>query len=332
MKKSILTVLLLLFLTFMTSSCSSPLHDSGSGSGFMFSSPPSASTPSTSTPELSVTMTDSSLATDYAYEQDYMVTESSSNNSGGYGSGGNVLPQGAAGRMVVTSAQFRIQTDDFNGTMRRLEQKIAVSGSYMQQSDSRASTEYRAAYASMTIRVPATLYGDFKNFLTDLAELDSLVEQGEDVTVQYYDTEARLKVLQAQETRIKTFIAESKDLDEIFKIERELTRISTEIEQLTTVKNRLDNLTAYATVYVEINEITELKTIEPTNFNERIENAFHGSVSGVITFVQLVILFLIYVWPLLVIAGLVLLIVRFFNKRNKKRNQTMAQAEDKKKE
>jgi hypothetical protein len=222
-------------------------------------------------------------------------------------------------RKVVYSADFRISTEDFASTMRRLEQKIAVNGGYLQQSENRAATEYRVAYASMTIRIPAALYGDFKTFLTDLAQLDSASEHGEDVTAQYFDTEARLKVLQAQEERIKTFIANSKDLEEIFKIERELTRISTEIEQLTTVKNRLDNLTAYATVYVEIHEIVDDAFVEPEpSFSERVAKAFSGSVGGAIVVVQLLLLFLVWIWPLLVIVGIVLLLVRKFGKRSVK--------------
>ena len=250
----------------------------------------------------------------YEYDGPSEPAFTDAESGGGYGGAGS-LPAGAEARKVVTSAEFRISTDDFGGAMRRLEQKIAISGGYIQQSENRAATAGRAAYASMTIRVPAALYGDFKTFLTDLAELDSASEHGDDVTVQYYDTEARLKVLQAQEERIKTFIANSKDLDEIFKIERELTRISTEIEQLTTVKNRLDNLTAYATVYVEIWETTEPEPVEPVGFGEKVNNALKGSINGIIIALQALLLLLIWCWPLLALAAIVLLLVRLFSKR-----------------
>ena len=301
MKKICLAFLLLICLL-VAAACSSPMKSS-KFAGDM----PAAPSPATAT-------------SDVMYQNDYVAYEtelSAAVESGGYG-GAAGLPAGVEARKVVTSAEFRILTDDFGGAMRRLEQKIAVSGGYIQQSDSRAATEYRPAFASMTIRVPASLYGDFKSFLSDLAELDSSSEHGEDVTVQYYDTEARLKVLQAQEERIKTFIANSKDLDEIFKIERELTRISTEIEQLTTVKNRLDNLTAYATVYVEIHEIAEVKVVEAVTFGEKINNALQGSLMGVTTGAQSLLLLIIWCWPLLLLTGVALLIWRKFAKRRAK--------------
>ena len=311
--KKVIVICLSLLLALMLLGCSSPMDKSSSMFGLM---DPSASAPMTPPPApASRAMYDSA---DYAFtaEEAPVVAES----GGGYGGIGG-LPSGVEARKVVTSAEFRITTEEFNSTIRRLEQKIAVSGSYIQQSESRAATEYRAAYASMTIRVPAALYGDFKTFLTDLAELDSAAEHGEDVTVQYYDTEARLKVLQAQEERIKTFIANSKDLEEIFKIERELTRISTEIEQLTTVKNRLDNLTAYATVYVEVYEKTETEDAAPLTFGERITQAFRGSVGGFIVTVQAVLLALIWIWPLLLLVVAVVLVIRILGKRRAKNNK-----------
>ena len=235
-------------------------------------------------------------------------------DSGGYASVSD-MPAVTEARKVVTRAEFFVRTEDFAGAMRSLEHKIAVSGSYIQQSYSSAATEYRGASASMTIRVPSTMYGDFKSFITDLAELISASEQGEDVTVQYYDTEARLKVLQAQAERVRSFIAASKNLEEIFTIERELMRINTEIEQLTTVRNRLDNLIAYATVYVEISDNNSAK-IEPATFGARVSNALSGSVDNIIIVAQSILLVVIWCWPFLL---LILIAIPVWRKIIKKR-------------
>ena len=238
---------------------------------------------------------------------------------GGYSSITDVAAIADA-RKVVTSAEFRVRTDDFNGTMRRLEQKIATSGSYVQQSYSNAATEYRSASASMTVRIPAAMYGDFKSFITDLAEIVTASEQGEDVTVQYYDTEARLKVLQAQAERVRSFIENSKNLEEIFTIERELARINTEIEQLTTVKNRLDNLVSYATVYIEISE-GNVTQIEPVNFGEKVDSALKGSLGGLITAGQSLLLMLIWCWPVLLLILVTFPLWRKLIKRRKRKEE-----------
>jgi len=247
-----------------------------------------------------------------AEAQVYDVT---SGDSGGYVSAG-AIPLFAEPRKVVTRAEFYISTEDFEGAMRSLDHKIAVSGSYIQQTESVAANEYRGAWASMTIRVPAEGYGSFKEFLTGLAELTSAREYGEDVTVQYYDTEARLGVLRAQEERIREFISKAGSIDEIFKIERELVRISTEIEQLTTVKNRLDNLTSYATVYVEITDGREIE-IKAASFGARVNDALKGSVENLVAAGQAVLLVLIWCWPLVLIGAAAAALWRKFRKNRK---------------
>jgi hypothetical protein len=258
------------------------------------------------------------MATGFTAESDYdreMASADSVGGISGYG-GPSALQLSVEPRKVVTSAEFYITTDDFPSVMRRMEHKIAVSGSYVQQTESVAATEYRGAFASMTIRVPVTSYGDFKAFLMDLAQLDSSREYGEDVTAQFYDTEARLKVLTAQEERIKAFIAKANNLEEIFSIERELIRISTEIEQLTTVKNRLDNLTSYATVYVQISD-SEFAEPQPVTFGERMNEALGGSFGNLVMVGEFLLLLLIWCWPLILIIIAAVLVWKKFIKHRR---------------
>ena len=255
----------------------------------------------------------------YAYDEDSVDV---AGTAGGYGNMASSVTTGGEARKVVTSAEFHITTLEYDSVIRRLNQKIAVSGSYVEQSDNRAATDNRLASASMTIRVPSLMYGDFKSFLMDLATLESSAEHGEDVTVQYYDTEARLKVLKSQEIRIRAFIETSKNLEELFLVERELTRISTEIEQLTTVKNRLENLTAYATVFISIQEISDEEPEEPekVTFTDRIEAAFSGSLEGITFFAQGILLILIWIWPIILLLLVVLIIIKVtFGGRRRKR-------------
>jgi hypothetical protein len=253
---------------------------------------------------------------DYSEEYEYYGAD----DSEGYYVASELASTSGLARKVVTNAEFRVKTDDFDGAMRRLEHKIAVSGSYIQQSNNYSATDYRGASASMTIRVPSSMYGDFKKFITELDELVYASESGEDVTAQYYDTEARLKVLQAQAERVRTFIGSAKNLEEIFTIERELTRINTEIEQLTTVKNRLDNLVAYSTVYVDIFDGNEAK-IEPVGFSERLSEALSGSLSGIVVAAQSFLILLIWCWPAILLGAVGFTLWRKYVKMRSRREQ-----------
>jgi hypothetical protein len=218
-------------------------------------------------------------------------------------------------RMIVTTASFTIRTDDFESAMLDIQQMIRASGGFVQQSDSFAATETRGASANMTIRIPTQRYEGFREFIMELGEVTFFSEGGEDVTVQFFDTEARLAVLREQEIRIRSFIEHAQNLEEIFIIERELTRISTEIEQLTTVRDRLRNLVSYATINLHISD--GAFTPHAAAFGSRMDNAFSGSIDVFIAFVQGTILFIIWTWPMLTIAAVIVFLVRRRKKRRK---------------
>jgi len=218
-------------------------------------------------------------------------------------------------RMIVTRASFNINADDFEGAMLDIHQMIRASGGFIQQSDSFAATETRGAFASMTIRIPTQRYEDFREFVKELGEVTFFSEGGEDVTVQFFDTEARLSVLREQEIRIRSFIEHAQNLEEIFIIERELTRIATEIEQLTTVRDRLRNLVSYATVYLSISDGAFTPHTEA--FGARVDDALGNSLDIFIAVVQGLVIFVILTWPLLLIAGIIIFFVRRRSKRRK---------------
>jgi len=171
----------------------------------------------------------------------------------------------------------------------------------------------------MTIRVPSAKYAEFKQFITELDTLVSSSEGGEDVTIEYYDTEARLKVLRGQAERVESFISEAKDLEDIFTIERELTRINTEIEQLTTVKNRLDNLVSYATIYLEISE-NHVSYMDPQSFSTKVSATLKNSVESMIFAGQSLLLVIIWCWPLWLLILITFPIWRKYIKRFRKKD------------
>ena len=234
---------------------------------------------------------------------------------GGYNHVGTTAEQ----RMIVTTASFSITADDFEEAMFDLSQMVRVSGGFIQQSESFAATETRGAFAHMTLRIPTQSYEGFRDFIMELGEVTFFSEGGEDVTIQFFDTEARLAVLREQETRIRSFIEHAQNLEEIFLIERELTRISIEIEQLTTVRDRLRNLTSYATIHLSISDGGFTPAVEA--FGSRIDEAFGGSIDGFIALIQGLILLVIWIWPLLVIAAIIVFLVRRRRRRRKEANE-----------
>ncbi|MCA9671611.1 MAG: DUF4349 domain-containing protein [Myxococcales bacterium] len=105
---------------------------------------------------------------------------------------------------------------------------------------------------SITLRVPSSRLDAALSALGKLGELLRRDIRGQDVTEQYLDLEIRLKNARAVRVRLLALLAKAKGVKDSVLIERELARVTEQIERL---EGRLDYLkknVAYSTVTVEL--------------------------------------------------------------------------------
>ena len=97
-----------------------------------------------------------------------------------------------------------------------------------------------------------------------------------------------------------------------------------ELESYTRQLRALDGQIAYSTVNVTLREVA---TLTPTGitFPERLWDAFSGGWSAFVTFLQGLILTLVYLWPLLLIAAAVVFAVRSLSRRHRAAHPETAQ-------
>ncbi len=80
------------------------------------------------------------------------------------------------------------------------------------------------------------------------------VISSEDVTEEYYDSEARLKVLKAKEDRLLNLMNKANNITDIISIENELGQTRSEIEVLTGRLKYLSNATDYSLVNIKLQQ------------------------------------------------------------------------------
>lgn len=87
--------------------------------------------------------------------------------------------------------------------------------------------------ASISVRVPAELLGQFLQSVKDMAvEVEYENSTSQDVTTDFVDNEARLKVLRSTEARLLEFHARAVNVEETVNLEAELSRVQLEIEAI----------------------------------------------------------------------------------------------------
>ena len=111
--------------------------------------------------------------------------------------------------------------------------------------------------ASISVRVPAELLGQFLQRLKDMAvEVDYENSTSQDVTTDFVDNEARLTVLRSTEARLLEFHSRAVNVEETVNLEAELSRVQLEIE---VIQGRL-RFMAETSVYSLVNVVL---TTEP---------------------------------------------------------------------
>lgn len=109
------------------------------------------------------------------------------------------------------------------------------------------------ARGQMILRVPAERVETAVAALAKLGKVRAETLSSQDVTRQYLDTETRLRVLRETDARLRRILADrTGDLADVLQVERELSRVVTEIERLEGQKRFWDEQIDLATIHVTL--------------------------------------------------------------------------------
>lgn len=213
---------------------------------------------------------------------------------------------------IIKSAQLRFEASNPEETHKNILQLTREFKGFVQSDN--AGKNYNQLYRNMMVRVPTE---NFQPFLDAISEgvpyFDQKDISRQDVSEEFVDLEARLKAKKELETRYLELLKQAKNVKEMLEIERELSNIREEIEAKQGRLNYLQNKVSMSTVNIEFYKQTA-ETGVTLSYGKKIVNALKGGWDGISVF----FLGLLYIWPLFVMALLVILVLRRYLKRRKK--------------
>lgn len=148
-----------------------------------------------------------------------------------------------AKRLMIYSAELRLEVSRVADAITACRAIAERLGGYL---------EARAT-STLTLRVPADR---FEEFLASTRELGRVLDesmQAADVTKQHRDTTIRLENARKARERLLALLESAKEVDDILKIEKELQRLTTEIESAVAALESLDQRIALSSVAVTFN-------------------------------------------------------------------------------
>jgi Domain of unknown function (DUF4349) len=171
---------------------------------------------------------------------------------------GGVPPNGAAkGRAASTAERFVVTgeialvTPDVIGVVAAIRARVFAEGGSIASERLNGDPEHRQA--TLQLRIPPTATSLFLDWLGTQATVDSRHFESSDVTRQWFDRDLAIKNLGITMSRLQDLANRpNADLAQIIEIEREMTRVRGEIEELEGAQRLLDDQVARATLTVEI--------------------------------------------------------------------------------
>jgi hypothetical protein len=158
-------------------------------------------------------------------------------------------------RMITYSASLELVVSDAQAAMDRITEIVNGLGGYVASSD--AYREKEQLRGTMMVRVPANRMEEALSQLEVLAvRVQRRVISSSDVTEEYTDLGARLKNLELTEQELQELLTEAREkaqkAEDVLAIYNQLTEIRGQIEQIKGRMNYLSQLTALATITIEL--------------------------------------------------------------------------------
>ena len=248
---------------------------------------------------------------------------------------------------IVRTCNMSAESTEYENALSALRKEIDAVGGLTEGENEWEDSVYRPTVTGrgkrtieLTIRVPA---GKYNTFLSSIAGLGSIHVTRRNMTVenisaQYYDTDARREALNIQEERLLSMMEDAETVEDMITIESRLTDVEAELNQ---VKNRLslmDSKVNYSTIYLTLTEVVQYtEEIDPGSydtFSYRLQEALEDAKYNILSFLEGILFFVIRYGLVLICLGLIIFgiikVINAIRNRNGKGEERRKAKADKK--
>ena len=232
---------------------------------------------------------------------------------------------------IIYSADATVETTDFDGTLAGVGKLVEQYKGWIESSSVNGANYYnksrdipRSRSASYTVRIPSASFSDVMGSLSTLGNVPYTYTYTDNVTAQYYDTEARLTAYQTQEARLLEMMEKAETVEDVITIEEKLTELRYQIESLQSTLKNWDRQVSYSTLYLSIEEVAEYTPESPVakpGYGQRLLSALRSSLRGIGEFFSELLIWLVGALPVLIIlaaaVAVIVLIVRAVRRKRR---------------
>lgn len=243
----------------------------------------------------------------------------------GYGSSeaNKVKQSTVAERKVSNNWKFKIEVQDSRQANSSINQELEKLQGYLANSSMIVQDE--RIQASLTLKVPANKASEMIGFLEKSGKVLEQSKTSTDVSDEYYDTDARLKVMVKEEERLLNLLeTRAATIQDLLAVEKEIARVRGEREALQARMNRLSNMVDYTTFAVTLVE-NKAALQAPKGTLGKAGQGFVSSLNQLVKLLNGLFIVLITILPFVfVLLIIVYPILRFITRRRRRKQARRA--------
>lgn len=185
-----------------------------------------------------------------------------------------------------------IPRDTFDATFGDAVDIAEENGGFVADSSSRERA------GSLTLRVPAASFDETLRALRDLGDVQVESIRGKDVTAEYVDLGARLRIAKARRSVLLDLMDTATSIEQTLRVQNALDDTQLRIEEIQGQLRLLDDRTSLATIQLDLREQGVERNTEP----QSIPTAFERAIDGFFGTIGVIVIGLGYLLPLIVIG------------------------------
>ena len=163
------------------------------------------------------------------------------------GEDGEAVPPDGA--LIVRTGRLELEVTDIGASLGAAAQVVSGLGGYVSASQEQNDGTHRSA--TITYRIPADRWDEALSGLRALAgRVIGENTQAVEVTAAVVDLDARIANLTASEAALQSIMTRAGTIDDVLKVQKELSTVRGQIEQLAAERDHLQEQAALATLAV----------------------------------------------------------------------------------
>jgi len=213
-------------------------------------------------------------------------------------------------KLIVKTGKMSLEVNSYDETEVKINEITGKFGGNIANSTS-TMTSTGKKQGTIVARIPSDKFDTFVSEISQIGKVMSQNINASDVTEEYIDLEARLKTQKELEQRLYDLLkTKTSGLSDIITIENKLAEVRSKIESIEGKMKYLMSQASFSTLSISVYEPNLLQTTSGGGFFYEIGEAVVKGLRGLTSVIKFLIIAIIALFPFIILAYVIYIIVR----------------------